>query len=76
MASRFTLSEHVGHIELVSTSRIPHSMHIFGLSAIHLSFMLLCEVVAGHGTGVKGAGFALDGPGGLAYNNAPDIHPH
>src|SRR5712691_2516838 len=55
MASRFTLSAHVGHIELVSTSRIPHSIHIFGLSAIHRSFMLICEVVAGYGTGVKGA---------------------
>src|SRR5215510_16246270 len=60
MASRFTLSAHVGQIELVSTSRIPHSIHIFGFSAIHLSFMLVCEVVAGHGTGVKGTCFALD----------------
>ena len=38
MASRFTLSAHVGQIELVSTSRIPQIMHIFGLSAIHVSF--------------------------------------
>ena len=38
MASRFTLSAHVGQIELVSTSRIPQIMHTFGLSAIHVSF--------------------------------------
>ena len=38
MASRFTLSAHMGQIELVSTSRIPQIMHIFGLSAIHVSF--------------------------------------
>ena len=28
----------VGQIELVSTSCIPQIMHIFGLSAIHVSF--------------------------------------
>src|SRR5690242_6003563 len=53
MASRFTFSAHTGHIELVSTSRIPHNMHIFGLSAIHCSFIVVCEVVTGYGTDVK-----------------------
>ena len=53
MASRFTLSAQVGQIELVSTSRIPHNMHIFGLSAIHPSFIVVCEVVTGSGPGVK-----------------------
>ena len=71
MASRFTPSAHVGQIELVSTSRIPHSMHIFGFSAIHVSFPSLRKVVPGQRCGVKAARFGLDRPGGLVYNNAP-----
>jgi hypothetical protein len=76
MASRFTLSAQVGQIEPVSTSRIPQIIHIFGLSAIHVSFTLIWVVVAGQGSGVKGHGFVLDRERGLAYNNALDIDPH
>ena len=62
MASRFMLSAQVGQIEPVSTSRIPQIIHIFGLSAIHVSFTLTWIVVAGQCASVKGHGFVTTTP--------------